>query len=348
MAKVALKSDTLPPKGVDMRPKKTRKPFTLYAKKTQDGSVWYARYWNESAEVHKKPLSFAYVDMNHKNVRCHLKPFPGFKGIALETLTAGIIRDWIQWAADNGIAGRTINIVLQAMRVPVKYAIEREELDRDPFRAIKKAPEERREKGILSPAEVSRLIAAPVKDPRTRLALLLGALCGLRRGEVRGLQWGDISEGLITVCHNFQDGEGIKAPKCGSARTVPVPGSVETALEKVRALYGGPASGEFVIAGPASPGQPVSPQFFQRGIQAELAAIGIPAHEQKARNLSFHGLRHTYVTLGRLAGITDLEIRALAGHKTAVMMDHYSHATQVLDFAAAREKLESAIEKGAV
>jgi integrase len=66
-------------------------------------------------------------------------------------------------------------------------------------------------------------------------------------------------------------------------------------------------------------------------------------NEQWRRNLTFHGLRHTFVTLGRLAGISDLEIQALARHKSGAMMERYSHAAQVLDFAAAREKLEKAI-----
>ena len=30
-----------------MRPKKARKPFTLFKKETKDGPVWYARFWNE-------------------------------------------------------------------------------------------------------------------------------------------------------------------------------------------------------------------------------------------------------------------------------------------------------------
>jgi integrase len=66
-------------------------------------------------------------------------------------------------------------------------------------------------------------------------------------------------------------------------------------------------------------------------------------NEQTRLNLTFHGLRHTFITLGRLAGITDLEIQALAGHKSSRMMERYSHASQVLDFTAAREKLEKAI-----
>jgi integrase len=177
----------------------------------------------------------------------------------------------------------------------------------------------------------------------------------MRRGEVRGSQWGDIGDELITVRHNLQEGEGLKVPKYGSIRTVPIPGSVQAALAAVRALSGNPGPELYVLNNPVNH-RPLSPKYFQRALQAELQAIGIPGtwegkdpaptdyvNEQKRRNLTFHGLRHGYITLGRLAGITDLEIQALAGHKSSRMMERYSHASQALDFTAAREKLEKAI-----
>ena len=300
-------------------------------------------YVRECALIKKKPLSVDYVTMNHENVRRHMEPFPGFQGVTLRSLTAGIIRDWMSWMADKGISGRVINTALQGMRIAVRYAVIREELERDPFSRIKPALEEHRERGILSPAEVSRIIATPMQDPRTRLAVLLGLFCGLRRGEVRGLQWGDIANGIITVCHNYQEREGLKLPKCGSQRRVPVPGSVQSALAAVYTLSGSPGPDEYVMARPLAPCMPLSPKYFQRALSSELNTIGIHEDEQKQRNLTFHGLRHTYVTLGRLAGISDMEIMALAGHKSGAMMENYSHAAQVLDYAAAREKLEKAV-----
>ncbi|MDR2543447.1 MAG: tyrosine-type recombinase/integrase [Treponema sp.] len=65
--------------------------------------------------------------------------------------------------------------------------------------------------------------------------------------------------------------------------------------------------------------------------------------EQKRRNLTFHSLRHTFITLGRLDGISDLQIQAIAGHSTRKMMEHYSHAEKVIDFMAMREKMGVAV-----
>jgi hypothetical protein len=87
--------------------------------------------------------------------------FPGFQNITLRGLTAGIIRDWITWAADNGLSGRVINRVLQDMRTPLRYAVMGEEIPQDPYRNIKNAPETQREKGVRGPAAMKSRFRLP-------------------------------------------------------------------------------------------------------------------------------------------------------------------------------------------
>jgi len=65
--------------------------------------------------------------------------------------------------------------------------------------------------------------------------------------------------------------------------------------------------------------------FFTNSLIGEPEAIGISAAKQKERNLTFHSLRHSFITLGRSDGISDLDIQAVAGHSTRRMMEHYSH-----------------------
>ena len=74
-----------------------------------------------------------------------------------------------------------------------------------------------------------------------------------------------------------------------------------------------------------------------------MRIIDVSVQSQKTRNLTFHGLRHTYVTLGLLAGISELEMRVLAGHKSIAMTDRYSHANQVIDFKLAGKKFEDSL-----
>jgi len=96
--------------------------------------------------------------------------------------------------------------------------------------------------------------------------------------------------------------------------------------------------------------------FFRNALRRELEGIGITAgrkaakdtpavpSEQKKRNLTFHSLRHSFITLGRSSGVlTDLEIQAVAGHSSRRMMEHYTHAAKVIDFRGMRERMGVAI-----
>jgi integrase len=181
------------------------------------------------------------------------------------------------------------------------------------------------------------------------LAVLLGLLCGLRRGEVRGLKWGDFGNGLIKLTHNFVELDGLKKPKRGKIRTVPYPAILEKAFEEVREISKRISDDDYVFDSwkchrSDDSSVPMGESFFRNAIRRELEAIGISVKEQKERNISFHSLRQSCITLGRLDGISDLEIQAIAGHSTRRMMEHYSHAEKVIDFNAMRGKLDKAVE----
>jgi len=281
--------------------------------------------------------------MNHEDVSRHLRPFPGFKGKTLNDLTTGIILDWQRWAIEtHGMSARRVNTVMQSMRIAVRYAVKREDLDRDPFKRINDIPDTPKEKGVLTPAELRKLTTISAKDPRLKAIVLLGAYCGLRRGEIRGLRWGDVDTegGVIHVRHNWIDGEGDKTPKCGSARTVPLSSIVIETLNGLKPFFSTLPS-DFVIPSLTAKNKPISEGVIRNGLRQVLTSIGIAESEQKRRNLTLHGLRHSFVTFARLAGIPDMEVQAMAGHKSIAMMERYSHAAQVIDFSEARAKLEA-------
>jgi integrase len=102
----------------------------------------------------------------------------------------------------------------------------------------------------------------------------LGALWGLRPGEVRGLLWRDIGEGVITVRHNYIDNDGLKAPKCGSTGTVPMPESVKASVEEVRRISRNPVPDTLVMESLECPGQPFSKTYFEKILEKELTAFG--------------------------------------------------------------------------
>ena len=108
-------------------------------------------------------------------------------------------------------------------------------------------PENPKEKGHLTFAERAELLKTTPTDPLSRLAVILGLLCGMRMGEVCGLHWGDIDNGRINLIHNFVHMDGLKKPKRGKTRTVPFPTIVETAFEEIRRIAIRPAPDNYVL-----------------------------------------------------------------------------------------------------
>jgi integrase len=309
-------------------------------------------YFKEFALTRKKEAAGAWIDGARSIIDRHIAPYPPFASMKPEQLTAGVLRDFRLWLSERGLSGSRINSVMQVIRIPVRYAADRDETRADPFSKIRPAAETRREKGVLAPEEVAALANGPAENTRNRLAVLLGALCGLRLGEVRGLCWEDIEDGLVRVRHNWQNSDGMKGPKLGSFRDVPLPRPVRPVLEAYRAEKGGPRSG-LVFEREKGDGQPLSNGFFRLAANRELAGIGIAGvwtslkkkpdgyvNEQKERNITFHSLRHTFVSLMRLAGATDFETQALAGHRSSQMMDRYSHPNQITDAGTCQKRLE--------
>jgi integrase len=236
------------------------------------------------------------------------------------------------------------------MRVAVRWSVDNEDLPKDPFKRLDEAAEESKGKGILTPAELKKLIDLPIEDPFSRLVVLLAARCGMRRGEVRGLKWGDIKDGIITIQHNYIDADGLKSPKIKggtvvkNSSPVPLPSDVEAVLDIVRKFSEKTGEDDFVMQSWVRPGEVLSAEYFRSALTRELRGIGIDEETQKARNLTYHGLRHTFVSLGRLAGLNSFEIQTLARHKSVGMVERYSHGRQAIDFLAMKKKLEDGIQ----
>ncbi|GHU17864.1 hypothetical protein FACS1894163_09260 [Spirochaetia bacterium] len=287
-----------------------------------------------------KAMSSVYVKTAQGDIRLHVATYPQFKKMRLADITTRDLEHWLLWAREtHGISGDRVNSCLKWIKTALAQAAERGDISADPSKPVKQAAHIATEKGILTQAEAAAICALPLDNPRRQLAVLLGLCCGMRRGEVRGLQWGDIGDGLIHIRHNYVPGDREKTPKCGSTRTVPFGAAVGACLEAVRATARHTAPDAYILESLQRDGQPISATAFTAALGAVLASIDIDAADQKKRNLTFHGLRHSFVSLGRLNGIDDLTIQTLAGHKSGAMMSHYTHAAQAIDFTAAREKL---------
>ena len=181
-------------------------PFITYylGEFWRDGSM-YARH----KALRGRPLSPRYVQLSAGAVRLYIVPWQRFQKLRVAEITPGIVDKWLLWLQDKGKGTRTMNIALQALRVPVRRWARSRRLQ-DPLEGYQKAAENTKGRGAFSLAEVQALIECrtlpplPAKkglarkkassskerklDPRARVGVLLSCLAGLRLGECRGLR----------------------------------------------------------------------------------------------------------------------------------------------------------------
>jgi integrase len=285
------------------------------------------------------PLSVSYVTLNASIIKKHLSPY--LKGLRFNELSVNRFEKIILKLNEHGINPRTINCLIQAVRAPISDYCRKNRIP-DPLQYLQKVKEYRKVRGTLTIEEINGIGDLAGIDIRIKTAILLGAFCGLRMGEVRGLQPADVDfeKNQIVVAHNYVNCEGLKRPKWGSSRTVPLPSILVGLLQEC--LQERPAS-KYILFNNTDDEVPISSNPLARGFQDALKRIGISDDERQKRNLVFHGLRHAYVSIVRASGFPDFIVMRLAGHKSTEMMELYSHIENVVDFGKVKSSLDQII-----
>jgi integrase len=302
-------------------------------------------FWGETYPADRKaqgrPISAAYTANCLGKIKNYIDTYTPFGGLVLDGLTVDVLEKWRTWLSGRGLSARGINICLQCVKVPMSEALRRGLIKSNPCADVKNSAETQTEKGVLTENEARALIGllnTEGGDPRRLAAVLLALGCGLRRGEIRGLQWGDIEDGLIHVRHNYTDADGEKEPKCGSTGKVPVPAYVAEALARVPHIAGS----VFVFPSLVDTDKPLAGRWFELAFYSCMDAIGIASAVRRERSLTLHGMRHSFVTLLQKAGMSLVEVSALARKRDMRDTDRrYTHGAQVVDFTVAAERMNA-------
>ena len=167
------------------------------------------------------------------------------------------------------------------------------------------------------------------RERRLFIPLLLGALCGLRRGEIAALRWKsvDLDRAQLAVIASIEQtkaGCREKETKGSSSRTLAMPELLVTELRAWRAKQaqellrlGVPVNGETLVATQAD-GAPTVPQNLTRAMSEFLKAQG--------NRVTLHGLRHSHASHMLAANVHPKVVQERLGHSSiAVTMDIYSH-----------------------
>ena len=271
-----------------------------------------------------RKLSAAYQANSRGAVKKWVVPWLDDKHprLILEHVTAGICEGLLMYLNGAGMSARRANSIYQAVTVALSEAHRLGRIRENPARKVGKLAETHAVREILTPAEARAFFALPWADARYLAINLLAATTGLRLGECLGLRAECVHDDWIDVSSNWQDGEGLKAPKWGSARAVPCPARTVAAL---RALPN-PWSDGFVFAGDRK-GRPLSKRKVEKAFNAAIAAIGISDEERRRRGLTFHSFRHWFNSMLR-GKIPDHALRMMTGHRDEKMTDRYTEITE--------------------
>lgn len=266
----------------------------------------YASWYQQYLQLYKRKLAPKTRESYDQVTRLYI--LPAVDGLQLCDITPEHVQMAINAAADRG--GRQAQVVFSVFHAVMRRAYRSRLISWNPVDAIDK-PEHEQEQGKALSAQDLSAAEGLIRDD---LALSLALYAGLRRGEICGLQWGDVDlkSGVIRIRRQRcrADGQMItKTPKSrAGVRDVPISAELLPLLKSAYRL----APHAWVVD--------VMPEAITRRwrkLQKDL---------QLSESYRLHDLRHTYGSRLVLDGVNLRVVQYLMGHsKIDITMRVYSH-----------------------
>lgn len=236
---------------------------------------------------------------------------PRFGTTPLAKITNADVRRWVAEMLGQGLSPTTARKAVFALRQCLSAAVADGRLMMNPALDVPLPSERLKSPRFLSQDEVE-VLAAAMPDRYSAL-VLVGAYAGLRWGEAAGLTRSnvDVLRSRIRVVSTAVEVRGHitlgNEPKTRrSRRTVPVARSVMRRIEQHLAEFVQPEADALVFTAPG--GGPLRRSLFARRAWA-------PAVKRAGlADITFHGLRHSFVAILVAAGCNVREVSEWAGH----------------------------------
>jgi integrase len=278
----------------------------------------YARGWLRDHQN----MGPRYRETCLRNLRLHLAPLDE---VQLGALSPYVVRTWYA-EARRGTGGRTsIAQSYRFMRAVMNTAVREGIVAKNPCQVPGAGSDRAKERTVASVVEVVALVEAIT--PRYRAAVLLAAWCGLRRGEVLGLNREDIDldAGTVTVRRNrvelLESARAFDGPPktAAGSRVVNIPPHVLPVLAEHMETWAG-ARRVFV----GQSGHPMRGDAVRQAFARARDRAGMDG-------FTFHDLRHTGQTLAAAAGATLKDLMKRLGHSSPAAATRYLHAVDGRD-----------------
>ena len=179
--------------------------------------------------------------------------------------------------------------------------------------------------------DVQKVIAALAPFPSIATAYAIGALAGLRTGEIRALRWSDVDlkTGNILVQRQVErrrgkdptswSADGTQPTKDDDGRVVPIMGQLGSILAAAKLATGGKG----LVCPPLRYHE--GAHLSDRTMSSELSKVLKGLELEKDGLGWYEATRHTFASLYVKAGGTMEDLQRMMGHSTLLVTMRYAH-----------------------
>jgi integrase len=226
---------------------------------------------------------------------------------------------------------RTVNMERKILSVFFRRCIKNQQLRDNPVFPIApvKSKDEPANKRRAFTLEELRLLYRKAPNDFWRYMIVGGTYTGLRMGDLISLAWPsvDFAEGMLRV----------KARKTSQTVQVPIAAAFRTELEALWQKAGKPKTGhvwpEQALAYQEKGSGPFSNEFYElvltpcgfvQAREDKKAKASGRAAERNLNPISVHSCRHSFVSLLKATGGSQIVAKELAGHSSDLISDTYT------------------------
>ena len=225
----------------------------------------------------------------------------------------------------EGRSGTTANLLVKTLCIPFNLARRQGLILTNPAEAVERLDAESAKRSVFTLEQLGALLKEA--DPEWRGMILLGATCGLRIGDAARLTWSNVDFERKVI--RYIPKKTRKKSNGKSVETLLLPDLeqhlIEMPLRSKRPdapLF--PTLVELKPSGTNGLSRRFKKLMHKAGVYARKDERKVTGQGRRFSDLTFHSLRHTYISLMANRGV-DREIRKkLAGH-TSDEHDRYTH-----------------------
>lgn len=284
-----------------------------------------------NAELHGRSITLGTCDARRRALDLHILPHLGH--FPVWSISKAMVNRWLLALPMTDKVSRTsANSYCDALKQVLEQAVRDGLIVANPCVKLERLGSDSVRRMAFTTAEVRDIIGSPRAwdNELIRLMCLTAALTGMRIGEVRALKPNALTDTTIFIKASYSDHDGYKTPKNGKVRVAPVPSDLR---DQLRRCF--PSDGGYIFRMKGE--KPISSQFVLAKLKKRMADVGVSGK-------TFHSFRAYFNTQMMSANVNETVVRAVIGHQSADMTEHYLHL-EAGEFSQIRSVQESILRE---